>query len=69
MSKTRVLNNKLPIDTCNRVCEYEKCHRCMKKIKTMEDFDDHFLWSKGNNLPNLFLVFLMYRYCIVIFQC
>ena len=36
-NKVRVLNIKLPIDICNRVCEYNKCDKCMKKMVEMAD--------------------------------
>ena len=50
MNKVGVLTSKLPIDICNRVCEYDKCDRCMKKIKAMEDFDECKTSSKPNKV-------------------
>ena len=50
MNKVRVLNNKLPIDICNRVFEYDKCNKCRKKILEIEDFDKHPKLSKLNSV-------------------
>ena len=52
MNKVRVLNSKLPIDICNRVCEYDKCDKCRKKIGDIEDFDENPKLSKLNKVQN-----------------
>ena len=53
MNKVRVLNSKLPIDICNRVCEYDKCDRCMKKIETMEHLDKLKTFSNLNKVQKI----------------
>ena len=58
MSNVRVLNSKLPIDICNRVCEYDKCDKCRKKIMEMENFDVAF--SKLNKVQKT-IIHLKYR--------
>ena len=53
MNKVRVLNSKLPIDICNRVCEYDKCDKCRKKILEVEDFDENPELSKLNKVQKI----------------
>ena len=53
MNKVKVLNSKLPIDICNRVCEYDKCDRCMKKIETMEHLDKLKTFSNLNKFQKI----------------
>ena len=60
MNKTRVLNNKLPIDICIRVCEYDKCDKCRKKILEIEDFDENPKLSKLSKVQKI-LIHLLYR--------
>ena len=55
MGKAKVLNNKLPIDICNRVCEYDKCDKCREKIETMNDFNEDSYWSKSNKVQRILL--------------
>ena len=64
MNKTKVLNNKLPIDLCNRVCEYDKCDKCMKKVETMKDCDENRFLSKGNNVQRILLHLLYHNHDI-----
>ena len=53
MNKVRVLNSKLSIDICNRVCEYDKCDKCRKKILEVEDFDENPKLSKLNKVQKI----------------
>ena len=53
MQKIEVLTNKMPFDICKRVCDYSKCDRCVRKLETMKDFDEHPYWSKGNKVQRI----------------
>ena len=41
MNKASVLNRKLLIDICCRVCEYDELDSCAKKIETMDNIDEN----------------------------
>ena len=60
MNKVKVLNSKLPIDICNRVCEYDKCDKCRNKIEDIEDFDENPKLSKLNKVQKI-MIHLLYR--------
>ena len=60
MNKVRVLKSKLPIDICNRVCEYDKCDKCRNKIEDIEDFDANPKFSKLNKVQKM-IIHLLYR--------
>ncbi len=60
MNNVSVLNSKLPIDICNRVCEYDKCDKCRKKIIEMEDFDENPRFSKLNKVQKI-IIHILYR--------
>ena len=62
INKVRVLNSKLPIDICNRVCEYDKCDKCRNKIEDIEDFDENPKLSKLNKVQKI-IIHLQYRNC------
>ena len=60
MNKVMVLNSKLPIDICNRVCEYDKCDKCRNKIMEEEDLDENPRFSKLNKVQKI-IIHLKYR--------
>ena len=60
MNKVGVLTSKLPIDICNRVCEYDKCDKCRNKIEDIEDFDENPKFSKLNKVQKI-IIHLLYR--------
>ena len=60
MNNVKLLNKILPIDICNRVCEYDKCNKCRMKILNMEDLDEHPRFSKLNKVQKIIL-HLLYR--------
>ena len=55
MQKIEILSNKTQFDVCKRVCDYSKCDRCLRKLETMKDFNEHPYWSKGNKVPRILL--------------
>ena len=60
MNNVRVLNTTLPIDICNRVCEYDKCDKCRKKILEIEDFDENPKFSILSKVQKI-IIHLLYR--------
>ena len=64
MNKAGVLTSKLPIDICNRVCEYDKCDKCRNKIEDIEDFDENPEFSKLNKVQKI-IIHLLYRNHII----
>ena len=60
LNKVRVLNKILPIDICNRVCEYDKCNKCRMKSLEIKDFDENPRFSKLNKVQKIML-HLLYR--------
>ena len=51
---------KFQVAICNRVCEYDKCDKCRKKILETEDFDEKPQTFKVKQSANT-IMHLLYR--------